>query len=36
MEQMMGIEPTWPAWKAGILPLNYIRRPPGFEMFLDI
>ena len=24
MEQMMGIEPTWPAWKAGVLPLNYI------------
>jgi hypothetical protein len=25
MERMMGIEPTLPAWKAGILPLNYIR-----------
>ncbi len=22
----MGIEPTRPAWKAGILPLNYTRR----------
>ncbi len=22
----MGIEPTQPAWKAGILPLNYTRR----------
>ena len=21
----MGIEPTQPAWKAGILPLNYAR-----------
>lgn len=21
----MGIEPTRPAWKAGVLPLNYIR-----------
>ncbi len=21
----MGIEPTWPAWKAGVLPLNYAR-----------
>ena len=21
----MGIEPTWPAWKAGVLPLNYTR-----------
>ena len=23
MEQVMGIEPTRPAWKAGVLPLNY-------------
>ena len=22
----MGIEPTYPAWKAGVLPLNYARR----------
>ena len=22
-EQVMGIEPTYPAWKAGVLPLNY-------------
>ena len=21
----MGIEPTWPAWKAGTLPLSYTR-----------
>ena len=21
----MGIEPTWSAWKADVLPLNYIR-----------
>ena len=21
----MGIEPTYPAWKAGVLPLNYTR-----------
>ena len=25
LEQVMGIEPTWPAWKAGVLPLNYAR-----------
>ena len=25
VERMMGIEPTRPAWKAGVLPLNYIR-----------
>src|ERR1700677_4495554 len=25
MERVMGIEPTWPAWKAGTLPLSYTR-----------
>ena len=25
LERMMGIEPTRPAWKAGVLPLNYTR-----------
>ena len=25
VERVMGIEPTRPAWKAGILPLNYTR-----------
>ena len=25
MERVMGIEPTQPAWKAGVLPLNYTR-----------
>ncbi len=25
MERAMGIEPTWPAWKAGALPLSYAR-----------
>ena len=23
IKQVMGIEPTYPAWKAGVLPLNY-------------
>jgi hypothetical protein len=23
LKQVMGIEPTYPAWKAGVLPLNY-------------
>ena len=29
----MGIEPTYPAWKAGVLPLNYTRKigVTGFE-----
>ncbi len=25
LERVMGVEPTRPAWKAGILPLNYTR-----------
>ena len=25
LERVMGIEPTYPAWKAGVLPLNYTR-----------
>ena len=28
VERVMGIEPTRPAWKAGILPLNYTRILP--------
>ena len=24
-ERVMGIEPTYPAWKVGVLPLNYTR-----------
>ena len=28
VERVMGIEPTQPAWKAGILPLNYTRMTP--------
>ena len=32
-ERVMGIEPTYPAWKAGVLPLNYTRKVgvTGFE-----
>ena len=25
LERIMGIEPTYPAWEAGVLPMNYIR-----------
>jgi hypothetical protein len=25
MERVKGIEPSWPAWKAGALPLSYTR-----------
>jgi hypothetical protein len=29
MERVMGIEPTYPAWKAGTLPLSYTRMYGG-------
>ena len=28
VERVTGIEPAWPAWKAGALPLSYTRAPP--------
>src|SRR5262245_47697735 len=30
LERVMGIEPTWPAWKAGTLPLSYTREPARY------
>ena len=27
VERVKGIEPSYPAWKAGVLPLNYTRVP---------
>ena len=33
MERVMGIGPTQPAWKAGVLPLNYTRT--SFTMLKD-
>ena len=32
-ERVMGIEPTYPAWKAGVLPLNYTRISVGVTGF---
>ena len=32
MERVMGIEPTYPAWKAGVLPLNYTRTAKAFQL----
>ena len=29
MERVKGIEPSRPAWKAGVLPLNYTRNIPN-------
>ena len=36
LERVMGIEPTRPAWKAGILPLNYTRIAPTHRRYFDI
>ena len=30
MERVKGIEPSYPAWKAGVLPLNYTRKPENY------
>ena len=37
MERVAGIEPAQPAWKAGVLPLNYTRllETATFMAFLD-
>jgi hypothetical protein len=32
-KRVMGIEPTYPAWKAGVLPLNYTRTKIGVTGF---
>ena len=29
LERTMGIEPTYAAWEAAVLPLNYVRLPTG-------
>ena len=34
MERVKGIEPSQPAWKAGVLPLNYTRIIPKLQMSL--
>ena len=35
MERVMGIEPTRPAWKAGVLPLNYTRENPHWGVLMQ-
>ena len=30
LERVKGIEPSYPAWKAGVLPLNYTRKLGNF------
>ena len=34
MERVKGIEPSWPAWKAGALPLSYTRLIPAYQFIL--
>ena len=34
-KRVMGIEPTYPAWKAGVLPLNYTRIIYLFSLTLN-
>ena len=36
MERVTGIGPAYPAWKAGVLPLNYTRRSLALELFSPI
>lgn len=33
MERVAGIEPAWPAWKAGTLPLSYTRKEVKVRRF---
>ena len=33
VERVKGIEPSYPAWKAGVLPLNYTRVCPVIVAF---
>ena len=36
MERVTGIGPAYPAWKAGVLPLNYTRKSPLIQPFDSI
>ena len=35
-KRVMGIEPTYPAWKAGVLPLNYTRTGNAFSFLIGV
>lgn len=35
MERKTGIEPAWPEWKSGALPLSYIRKIEKNKMMFD-
>ena len=34
LERVKGIEPSYPAWKAGVLPLNYTRKPKNCSIII--
>ena len=36
LERVMGIEPTYQAWEAGVLPLNYTRMASHFVLLKNI
>jgi hypothetical protein len=36
LERVMGIEPTFSAWEADVLPLNYTRKMLGFRRFYSL
>ncbi len=36
LERVMGIEPTFLAWEANVLPLNYTRECPGLRRFYSL
>ncbi len=36
LERVKGIEPSWPAWKAGALPLSYTRNTGVLKTGLNI
>ena len=36
LERVMGIEPTFLAWEANVLPLNYTRPVSGFRGFYNL
>ena len=35
MERLMGVEPTYAAWEAAVLPMNYSRGPGVYDTTPD-
>ena len=36
LERVAGIEPAYPAWKAGVLPLNYTRLQKSLPYYYEL